>query len=159
MICVIEEVRKKYIWKLSIIIGILIIPSSVIIMISGILTSLNPSAPIFISKQKVISYEQIGKMIEPGAKILANYQTGNELPVWTPVYMAMGHGPESIHLELVKADANKYFGLSITDTERITILEKYNIDYVLKEKGKELFPVSGEKMPCFLDLITEDMEL
>jgi hypothetical protein len=157
MICVLEEVRKKYIWKLSIIIGILIIPSSVIIMISGIIASLNQAAPIFISKQKIQSYEQIGKMIEPGSNILANYQTGNELPVWSPVYMAMGHGPESIHLELVKADAEKYFGLLITDTERIAILEKYNIDYVLKEKGKELFPVSGEKLPCFLDLINEDI--
>jgi hypothetical protein len=157
MICVLEEVRNKYIWKLSIIIGILIIPSSVIIMLSGILTGLNPTAPIFISKQKVITYEQIGKTLEPGLRVLANYQTGNELPVWSPVYMAMGHGPESIHLELVKADADKYFGLSITDTERITILEKYNIDYVLKEKGKELFPVSGEKLPCFLNLINEDI--
>ncbi len=46
--------------------------------------------------------------------------------------------------------------LSITDTERITILDKYNIDYVLKEKGKELFPVSGEKLPCFLEQIQED---
>ncbi len=156
MICVLEDVRKKYIWKLSIIIGILIIPSSVIIMISGIITGLNPKSPIFISKQKEISYEQIGKILEPGSRILANYQTGNELPVWSPVYMAMGHGPESIHLELVKADADKYFGLSITDSERISILEKYNIDYVLREKGKEIFPVTGEKFPCFLDLINAD---
>jgi hypothetical protein len=156
MICVLEDVRKKYLWKLSIIIGILMIPSSVIIMISGILTGLNPAAPIFIPNQKVISYEQIGKTLEPGSRILANYQTGNELPVWSPVYMAMGHGPESIHLEVVKADADKYFGLSITDTERITILEKYYIDYVLKEKGKELFPVGGKKLPCFLELINED---
>ena len=92
------------------------------------------------------------RRFEPGAKILANYQTGNELPVWSPVFMAMGHGPESIHLELVKADADKYFGLSITDTERITILEKYNIDYVLKEKGKELFPVRRGKAAMFFGI-------
>jgi hypothetical protein len=156
MICVPENVRKTYIGKISIIIGILIIPSSVIILISGILTSLNPTAPIFISKQKVISYEQIGKMIDPGSKILANYQTGNELPVWSPVFMAMGHGPESIHLESVKNDVSQFYGLSIKDVDRITILDKYNIDYVLKEKGKELFPVNGEKLPCFLEQIQED---
>ena len=76
MICVLEDVRKKYIWKLSIIIGILIIPSSIIIIISGIITSLNPTAPIFISKQKVISYEQIGKTIRAGCKDIGKLSNG-----------------------------------------------------------------------------------
>ena len=88
-------------------------------------------------------------MIEPGAKILANYQTGNELPVWSPVYMAMGHGPESIHLELVKTDVSQFYGLSITDAERITILDKYNIDYVLKRKRKGAFPGKRRKAAMF----------
>jgi hypothetical protein len=158
MICILEEVKQKYTGRLSTIIGILIIPSSLIIMINGIMTALNPVEPIFISSQKENSYDQIGKLVEPGSRIMADYQTGNELPVWTPVYMAMGHGPESIHLDLVKADTNNYFGLSILDTERLAILDKYNIDYVLKEKGKELFPVSGEKLPCYLEIINEGID-
>ncbi len=52
MICVLENVRKKYIGKLSIIIGILIIPSSVIILISGIINFFKPNRTDFSSRSR-----------------------------------------------------------------------------------------------------------
>ncbi len=152
MMCVIENSGIKYTREWLFTSGLMILPSTFLIIANGILSAMHPFEPIFITKEKADSYLQMSQVVIPGSKILANFQTGNEFPVWAPVYMAMGHGPESIHLNTVQEDVNRYFNMESQDEVRKNILEKYNIDYVIQEISNESFPVSIGNEPCNLHL-------
>jgi hypothetical protein len=130
----------------------MILPSTLFIISNGILSATHPFEPIFIAKDRAETYLQMSQVVKPGSNILANFQTGNEFPVWAPVFMAMGHGPESIHLDSVREDVNKFFTMESKDETRKEILEKYKIDFVIQEKAKDTFPIPSERTPCYLQL-------
>ncbi len=155
MLVVLEQntlVRQKL--TLSIL-SILLIPSSLMIIMNGLVVASNPFEPVFLSRTKSISYEQIGEVVKPFSRVLANFQTGNELPAWIPVYVAMGHGPESINLEKVKHDAEAFFTQNGSIEENVVILDSYQIEYVLYDKNIDFLPENDRKQPCYLDKILE----
>jgi hypothetical protein len=151
MLFVLEKNRWKYEYYVNAFLGTTLIISSLFIIINGIIAGKNHFEPVFIPREKAESYQQINCSIEAHSKVFANFQTGNELPVWSPVYVAMGHGPESILLSQVKVDAKEFYDPQGLDAPKISILKKYNIDYVLYEKEVELVPQTGGELPCYLD--------
>lgn len=134
---------------------IVMIPSTLMIVANGINSATHPYEPVFITKDKAESYMEISRVVKPGAKIIANFQTGNEFPVWAPVYMVMGHGPESIHLKEVQSDVDTFFSESSTDELRRIILAKYSINSVIQEKSKDIYPADSNNLPCYLNLNLE----
>lgn len=152
MMCVIENANINYRRLWLTFAGVMILPSTFVIIASGILSAIHPFEPIFITKKKAEAYLQMSQVVKPGSRILANFQTGNELPVWAPVFMAMGHGPESIHLETVRGDVGSFFDTGSQDSLRKEILEKYQINYVIQEKNKDEFPIPSTTLPCYLRL-------
>lgn len=161
MMSVIENGDKKHtkIWLMAA--GILILPSTLLIVANGILSAIHPFEPIFITKNKAETYLQMSEIVKPRSNILANFQTGNEFPVWAPVSMVMGHGPESIHLKSVRDDVNYFFNPESMDEKRREILKKYEVDYVIQEKHTDRFPVETDNTPCYMkiDLDTQIYKL
>ena len=152
MVSVFENSNTKYKKVWMTIIMVMILPSTLIIIANGILSAQHPFEPIFIPKSKADAYLSMSEKIMPGSKILSNFQTGNEFPVWAPVQMIMGHGPESIHLQSVRDDVNLFFNPESLDEGRLAILKKYEIDYVIQENGTDRFPMAADKTPCYLKI-------
>jgi hypothetical protein len=152
MMCLIENSGFRYVRQWLVVAGFMILPSTLLIISNGILSATHPFEPIFIAKDRAEAYIQMSQVVKHGSNVLANFQTGNEFPVWAPVFMAMGHGPESIHLDSVREDVNKFFNMESNDETRKDILEKYKIDFVIQEKTKDTFPSLSEKTPCYLQL-------
>ncbi len=151
MLFVLEKNRWKYEVLVNAFLGMILIISTILIIINGIIAGKNHYEPVFIPREKAESYQQINSSIEPHSNVLSNFQTGNELPAWSPVYVAMGHGPESIFLSKVKVDAEEFYDPQGLDAPKISILKKYNIDYVLYEKEVELVPRTDGALPCYLE--------
>jgi hypothetical protein len=152
MMCVIETSGFRYTRQWLFTSGLMILPSTLLIIANGILSAMHPFEPIFVTKDKADAFLQMSQIVNHGSKILANFQTGNEFPVWAPVFMVMGHGPESIHLNSVREDVNTFFNMESQDEVRKKILGEHNIDYVIQEISKETFPDPIGNEPCYLQL-------
>ncbi|HDD62112.1 MAG TPA: hypothetical protein ENF22_06240 [Chloroflexi bacterium] len=88
---------------------LLLLPSTLFIFLGSILTTANPSVPIFRKVDEVRAYEFIAAAADKDAVVLSSFEIGNNLPAWAPVRVVMGHGPETIGLAEIIAEVSAYF--------------------------------------------------
>jgi hypothetical protein len=65
-----------------------------------------------------------------GEVILAMYETGNVLPAYAPVRVFVGHGPETVNSDEKRALAETFFGNTVDEAWRRTLLKKFQVRYV-----------------------------
>ena len=90
----------------------------------------NPSEPIFRKVDEVSAYEFIAVTAEKGDIVLSSFEIGNNLPAWAPIRVVMGHGPETIGLDEIKAKADDYFSQEASTWECGEIYSEFNADYL-----------------------------
>jgi hypothetical protein len=62
---------------------------------------------------------------------MASYDTGNALPAWVPVRVVIGHGPESIGLEVLLPKVERFYSVESSDDERLRLIQEFNVRYII----------------------------
>jgi hypothetical protein len=95
----IQRLNRKWKWvSITLLLASLLAP--IIFFAGGISTLLRPAPPLYLSRDEVRIFLYLQNDSEKGQIVIADYDTSNALPAWAPVRTVIGHGPESIHLNV-----------------------------------------------------------
>ena len=123
------EGRTKRIARIAI--ASLVIPSSLLILASGIEVALNPREPAFRARSEVNAFGRLGRLAESSDVVLASFEMSNPLPAWVPVRVVAGHGPETAGLAVLRPRIASFYQPSATNEDRTALLEDEQIDYLI----------------------------
>ena len=106
-------------------------PTTILIFLGSVAAAGNASTPLFRTESEIKVYNYLAGNAPSGAVVLASYESGNNLPAWTPQRVVLGHGPETTNRDQVEQDVEKFFSISYTDIKRKKLIEKFDVKYVL----------------------------
>jgi hypothetical protein len=86
--------------------------------------------PAFRPSDQVTAFEWLAENAEPGAVVLTAFETGNALPAWAPVFVVIGHGPESANLRSLAPRVNAFFSESGLGQQSAALLREFHVNYV-----------------------------
>jgi hypothetical protein len=109
---------------------ILALPSTVLLLVGGILATLNIRQPIYLPSDQITAFENLAEISTAGDVVLAAYETGNALPAWIPLRVVIGHGPESVYLEEMKSKVESFYSIEGSDRGRREIIDDLKIRFV-----------------------------
>lgn len=109
---------------------LLAFPTSLILLAGGLLAAWRPAKPLFRPVDEVAAIRFLDTVAEKDAIVLAAYESSNVLPVWAPVRVVIGHGPESINLEKIRPRVEATFQENVGDEARLAFLEEYDVQYL-----------------------------
>jgi len=109
---------------------VLVFPTTLILLLGGLLAVLRPSVPLFLPREQARAFEILQARVEPGAVVLSVYETANPLPAWAPVRVLVGHGPESIHSSELAPQVEAFFQLDTDNQQRLELIHRFNIRYI-----------------------------
>lgn len=112
------------------VITILVLPSTLILIIGGIMASITPSEPLFRPNAEIVSFEFLNGFVKMDEVVMTSYDTGNVLPAYSPVRVLIGHGPESADLATFTKIISSFYDSEISNEMRQRIIQQYNIKYV-----------------------------
>lgn len=107
-----------------------IFPTTLFLLVGGMLAVRQPAEPLFYPAAQVEAMEYLGAVAEDGAVVLAAYDTGNRLPAFAAVRVAIGHGPETVGLAELRPRVEAFYGDEMSDEERRDFLEEFGVQYV-----------------------------
>ncbi len=84
------------------VLGLTLFIPAVILLAGGGLAVRTAQPPVFRPGPETKIFLTIRGVLPKDAVILANYDTSNALPAWTPQFTLIGHGPESAHLRVLR---------------------------------------------------------
>ena len=87
------------------------------------------TAPIFRPGNEVAALEWLAAHSEPGETVLASFEVGNVIPVWTDLRVFAGHGPETLYGAEKSAALQRFFKPDTDDAWRQSLLRDYGLDY------------------------------
>ena len=109
---------------------LLVIPSTLLLLAGGILVALHPAEPVVRPANEVVAFESLAHQTSREVVVLSSYKTGNALPAWAPVFVVVGHGPESVGLADLLPRIETFYLTDTPDSERIQLLHEQGVDYV-----------------------------
>ncbi len=110
---------------------ILAFPTTILIFLGAVAAAGNASTPLFRPEPEIKVYNYLAEDAPSEAIVLASYDSGNNLPAWTPQRVVIGHGPETMNRDQVEQEVEGFFSLSSTDNYRKEIIGKFGVNYVL----------------------------
>ena len=132
---------------------VLLLPSTLILLATGLFAARTKIPPVFLSRNEVEVYNYLGSQAHPGDVVLASYDTGNNIPAWVPVRVVVGHGPESVHLSETLPIVESFYSKETNDTQRIFLLEKYHVKYVIWGDSERQYGQWDPQKASFLQLL------
>ncbi|MBC8506496.1 MAG: hypothetical protein ISR58_14510 [Anaerolineales bacterium] len=143
--------KRKYIPYFQWLLGI-VFPTTLILLLGSINAVRSPQIPIFRPRSEVTAFEYLDEIAHKDTIVLASYETSNALPAWAPVFVVIGHGPESVGLAELSPRVAQFYDSSTLDAERLALLEEFDVDYVFwSPLEREL----GDWNPEQSDMLTE----
>jgi hypothetical protein len=109
---------------------LLLFPTTILLLIGGTISAIQPARPFFVPSEEVRSFEYLASVIKPGAHVLSAYETGNILPAWAPVQVVIGHGPESISLAEYVQEVDDFYRDGTSDARRQEMIEDLQLDFI-----------------------------
>ncbi len=104
--------------------------SSVLLILGGVRVAMTPEVPVFQPAEEVEAFKKVAEIVEPGSVVLTGFDTGNALPAYAPIFVVIGHGPESAYLELLEPQVEAFYQ-GMLDKGRVnSLLDDWNVDYV-----------------------------
>lgn len=101
------------------------------LLIAGSLGSIRQrTEPIFRSSAEVAALRWLNRHASPEETVLASYQVGNVVPVYTDLRVFAGHGPETLCGAEKHAALARFFAPETSDEWRRELLLEFGIDYV-----------------------------
>jgi hypothetical protein len=104
---------------------------SVIFFVRSALSASTPGAPIFHHRDQLTVFDWLRQNAEPGEVGMGTFDTGNLLPVYTPLVAYIGHGPETLYLKEKEPRVAAFFRPETGDAERQRLLAEGRIRFVL----------------------------
>jgi len=108
----------------------LALPTTLLLFVGGIQVARQPAKPIFRPTEEVAAFRFLAEETQGEAVVLASYETGNVLPAWAPVFVLIGHGPESVGLSDLGPRVERFYQADTSEEDRIALLDAYDVDYV-----------------------------
>jgi len=105
-------------------------PSTLFLLIGGFQRAVKPAQPVFLPKDQVMLFETLQDRALAGSKVITLFDTGNALPAWAPVFVLIGHGPESIHPTEIVPRVEKVFQSSTPDKTRTEFFDRFNVRFI-----------------------------
>jgi hypothetical protein len=105
-------------------------PSSMLLMAGAVLTALTLSKPQFRPADEVAAFIFISEQVAVDGVVLSAYETGNNLPAWAPVHVVLGHGPETVHRELLEDELGFFFSDRSSTKSQIQLLNDWTVGYL-----------------------------
>ncbi len=104
--------------------------SSVLLILGGVRVATAPELPIFRPAEEVEAFNLAAEIIEPGSVVLTGFDTGNALPAYAPVFVVIGHGPESADLEHLEPQVEAFYQGVLGEGRANSLLNDWNVNYI-----------------------------
>jgi hypothetical protein len=108
----------------------LTLPTTLLLFVGGVQVARQPAEPVFRPTEEVAVFRFLAEETQGKAVVLASYETGNALPAWAPVFIVLGHGPESVGLSDLRPEVESFYRSETPEEERMALLDAYDVDYV-----------------------------
>ena len=108
------------------------LPSTLFLILGGVMAANRPAAPVFQPASAVAAFEFLANQAKPGEVVLTSYETGNALPAWAPVRVVIGHGPESVGLAHLSVAVEDIFTSETLEADRRNLIASWGVDYVFR---------------------------
>jgi len=109
---------------------LLTLPTTLILILSGLTTVMRPSPPQYRTAEEIAAYQFLSTHAPAGSVVLAAYETGNALPAWTPQRVVIGHGPETIGLADLRGQVEAFFKHKTPEAVRQEFLAEQRVCFV-----------------------------
>jgi hypothetical protein len=130
--------------------------SSLLLLVGGIRVILSRRAPVFRPAKEVHAFQSLSYLAEDRSVVLTSYHSGNALPAWTPLRVVVGHGPESIDLNVLLPQVEGFYNGTIGKTDAIRFLAEQQVRYVwVGPEEKALGFFDPEDFPELTELFQE----
>jgi hypothetical protein len=124
------ESVSKYLKRGGQIYLLLTLPSTIFLFTGSLTAVLNPSMPLYRPTDEVAAFSYLDENVEDNSIVLCSYETGNALPAWAPLFVVIGHGPESAGLQHLLPRVSEFYSQDTPDTNRKALLKEQNVNYV-----------------------------
>jgi len=106
------------------------IPTSLLILAGGIGVTRQPAQPVYRPRDEVRAFQEIVTDDSIIPSVVSSFETGNALPAWTNAKVVIGHGPETIDLEINAAEVEAFYANRMDPEHAIDFLRSNKIKYV-----------------------------
>ena len=137
-----KELIDKYQLKLrtiGILLLILVVPTNLIVLASGIQASLVQDKSVYISAGLARGLDWVSKNTDPGDIFLTNKTVGLLIPSITGRKVVYGHPFETVNANVELDFINSFFDEQLDERTIMEYLEKKDIEFVLVQKGFEFY--------------------
>jgi hypothetical protein len=111
--------------------GTFSLPSTLLLLLGGLGAANTVQTPVFTPPDAVAAYRFLARESNGEAVVLSSYNSGNVLPAWAPVFVVIGHRPESAGFSMLEPRVRAFYQAETADEVRISLLEEFDVDYVL----------------------------
>lgn len=118
---------------------LLSLPASIILITGGLIMASSPEQPVFIPSDLIETFHYLSANSSSEDVVLSSYSTGNALPAWSPNFVVIGHGPETIGIDDLREEVDYFYQASSSDDFRQKLLRQYDVDYIVL--GENEFPL------------------
>jgi hypothetical protein len=105
-------------------------PSTLLLLVGGILEVADPGQTIYRPADEVAAFQALSGQTQRDTVVLSSYESGNALPAWAPVFVVVGHGPESVGYSRLMPRVEAFYKDGTADSERLELLTELGVDYV-----------------------------
>jgi uncharacterized membrane protein YjjB (DUF3815 family) len=102
---------------------------SLMLLVGSLGVTTSPAIPIFRPAGEVAMFNFVAQTARRDAVVLASFDTSNALPAWAPVRTVIGHGPESIHSDLLMPRVTEFYAGQLD--EEPSLISEFNVQYVI----------------------------
>ena len=104
--------------------------TTLILFLGSLQAVLHPAEPLFRSAAEVEALSTLDALVPADSVILSAFESGNIIPVYAPVYVVIGHGPESVGLAELKPRVDALYAAEMGDAARQSLLDEFAVDYI-----------------------------
>lgn len=104
--------------------------TTLILFLGSLQAVLHPAEPLFRPAAEVEAVQAFNALAPADSVVLSAFETGNIIPAYAPVYVVIGHGPESVGLAELKPRVDAIYAVATDDAERQALLDEFAVDYI-----------------------------
>lgn len=137
---------------------LLAFPSTMILLVGGAVLASRPAEPLFRPLEEVEAFQSLADRTDRDVVVLSSYESGNAFPAWAPVFVVVGHGPESVGLAELLPRVEAFYQVDTPRSERVQLLRELDVDYVFWGPREQALGGWDPDMADFLSLFHQSGE-
>lgn len=122
-------VNKRWLKLVGVVLILTLLPSA-IFLYGAFMTVNHVMPPQYRPADEVAAFNYLKNLSDGEDVVLSSFQTGNPLPAWAPVFVVIGHGPESVFLSELRPRVTSFYKEGTGDEQRKELLSEFGVDYV-----------------------------